>query len=312
MMPQTAWPEQEIAAWESAFAQAAAEMEFSGQLPESSELETQRSGQATVQWAGPYTVSQAIQAGRGKRGLYVIYRHGQVVDSGKAESQDLATRLAQHFEFASRHREPLTFYRVRLGFVRQRARVNLAEGTVTRSLAKEGLISRTRKGAAGQKIRVPNTARFRSGGTRGVRLVHRGAMPRELRGFTSARKGAFIQTIGKGQRFEYLPPHLLSELALEHELEIAAAGIGTGTGEAEAAAAARWHFWDAWLSTSSTGWRRLEAAGPVLDTRENGERIRSTLQLKWQPSAQAQGGTLLARCFSWTGSQWVDCKNHFF
>jgi hypothetical protein len=283
-----------------------AELEVAAQLVDGAELETKRSGQATIDWKGPYTVANAIRFGRGKRGLYVIYRNNQEVDSGKTENQDLATRIAQHFEFPARHQEPLTSYRISLGFIRQKSAINMAEGTVTRSLAKQGLLPTHRKDATGKKKRVPNTAAFRATGTRGVQLTHRGAVPQSMRGVSTKRKGGrFVQRIAKGTLWESLP-------LLEQELELAAENLTESEfGEMEAAAT-RWHFWDAWLWTSTGGWRRLEAVGPVLDTKANSEKIRSTLQIKWQPTANAEGGTLTARCFSWTGSQWVDCKNHFF
>jgi hypothetical protein len=114
------------------FANAVLELELglseAAQELEAAEAETVRQGQATINWRGPYSVTGAISAGRGKRGVYVIYRKGKMVDSGQAEKQDLATRLAQHFYHPSRHGENLGDYRIRLGFVRTKRSINLAEG----------------------------------------------------------------------------------------------------------------------------------------------------------------------------------------
>ena len=141
------------------------ELESAAQLLESAELETTiREGRATVNWGGLYSVMGAIQAGRGRKGLYVIYRNGRVVDSGKADVQDLGTRVAQHFEYPQRHTEELNNYRVRLGVIRRASAVNLAEGVTTRSLAKRGFIPPTRTSLfTGREVRVPNTAPFRAG-----------------------------------------------------------------------------------------------------------------------------------------------------
>ena len=200
------------------------ELETAAELLEAGELETTtRSGQATVNWIGPYSVAGAIQAGRGKKGLYVISRAGNTVDSGKADVQDLATRLAQHFEYPLRHGENLNAYRIRLGIIRSASAVNLAEGTVTRSLAKRGLIPETRQSlATGRATRVPNTAAFRTPPKQGVHLIHTGRMPAGLRGFTTRRGGRAVQTIGPGQTFEFLPPH---EANFESALHEAAEGM---------------------------------------------------------------------------------------
>lgn len=195
------------------------ETEFEAALNEAAEGEiTTRSGQATVNWIGPYSVAGAIQAGRGKKGLYVISRSGNTVDSGKADVQDLATRLAQHFEYPLRHGENLNVYRIRLGIIRSARAVNLAEGTVTRSLAKRGLIPETRQSlATGRATRVPNTAAFRTPPQQGVRLIHTGRMPAGLRRFTTRRGGRAVQTIGPGQTFEFLPPHEANFESALHE-----------------------------------------------------------------------------------------------
>lgn len=206
------------------------ELEVAAQLLEHPELEiTKREGQATVHWVGPYGVAGAIRAGRGKKGLYIIYRAGQVVDSGKADVQDLATRLAQHFEYPVRHGENLAVYQVRLGFIRRASAVNLAEGTVTRSLAKRGLIPLRRKSlATGKRVRVPNTAPFASPG--GVRLVHRGRIPKALGSLRRVGKGRRVQIVPKGAKsWEFVPPYLSSEAALEEALEMAAENLGQTT-----------------------------------------------------------------------------------
>ena len=196
------------------------ELESAAHLLESAELETtSRQGRATVNWSGPYSVEGAIQAGRGRKGLYVIYRNGSIVDSGKADVQDLATRIAQHFEYPRRHQDDLQNYRIRLGVIRRAGAVNLAEGVVTRSLAKRGLIPTMRSSLfTGQRVRVPNTAAFRAG-TSGVRIFHSGRMPRGLRTFTTRRGGRAVQAIRKGQIFEFLPGHLQSEAVFEGELD---------------------------------------------------------------------------------------------
>jgi hypothetical protein len=196
-------------------------LEAAAELLEAGELETTtRSGQATVHWTGPYSVAGAIQAGRGQKGLYVIYRLGRIVDSGKADVQDLATRLAQHFEYPLRHAENLNDYRIRLGIVRRASAVNLAEGTVTRSLAKRGQIPQARQSlSTGRTTRVPNTAPFQTPRDRGVRLIHTGRMPAGLRGFTTRQGGRAVQSIRPGQTFEFLPPHLQSRAAFESELD---------------------------------------------------------------------------------------------
>src|SRR4029453_6103955 len=210
--------------------------------------------QATIDWKGPYTVPNAIRYGRGKRGIYVIYRNNQVVDSGKTEDQDLGRRIEQHFQFQAPHQEPLNNYRVSLGFIRQKGSINLAEGTVTRSLAKHGHLPTRRKGAAGKRKRIPNTAKFRPTG-RGVQLTHRGAVPQQFRTISNRKKGGrFVQRIPPGKLWEVLP-------MLEQELELAAESLAEAEfGEMEAAPT-RWHFWDAWMWTSTGGWRRLEAVG---------------------------------------------------
>jgi hypothetical protein len=155
-------------------------------------------------------VAGAISAGRGRRGLYVIYRQGKVVDSGKAETQDLATRLAQHFEYPLRHGENLGDYRIRLGFVRTKRSVNLAEGVSTRSLARRKLIPRYRTSLyTTRRAAVPNTAPFRAG-PRGVRIFHRGRAPAGFRR---------VQKIAPGTYFEFLPAYLQSESAFESELD---------------------------------------------------------------------------------------------
>jgi hypothetical protein len=196
------------------------ELETAARLLESAELETTtRQGRATVNWSGPYSVTGAIGAGRGRKGLYVIYRNGTVVDSGKADVQDLATRIAQHFEYPLRHQENLQAYRIRLGVVRRASAVNLAEGVLTRSLAKRGLIPTNRSSLfAGRKVRVPNTAPFLAG-VGGVRISHRGRMPKGLRSFTTRRGGRAVQAIRQGQIFEFLPPYLQSEAGFESELD---------------------------------------------------------------------------------------------
>jgi hypothetical protein len=151
--------------------------------------------------------------------VYVIYQNGRVVDSGKADVQDLATRIAQHFDYYSRHKTNLQAYRIRLGVIHRASAVNLAEGVLTRSLAKRGLIPETRTSLfTGQRFRVPNTAPFRAG-VRGVRIFHSGRMPRGLRTFTARRGGRAVQAIRKGQIFEFLPPHLQSEAGFESELD---------------------------------------------------------------------------------------------
>lgn len=289
------------------------ELENAARDLEAGEFEiTKRSGQATVHWSGLYTVRGAIQAGRGKKGLYVIYRNGNVVDSGKAEVQDLATRLLQHYEYPLRHKENLNIYQIRLGIIRRASAVNLAEGTVTRSLAKRKLIPLRRPSLdTGKQTRVPNTAPFRTPPNRGVRIVHRGQMPTELRDFTTSRGGRAVQYIKPGTgSWEFPPPFLLSEAGLEQELEIAATTLeAVPTSEMEDTTAKRWHFWDAWVWVNNT-WNRVETMGPVLDTRANGEQIRSTLLLRWQ--VRSPGKQVVARCFSWTGSQWMECHNHRF
>jgi hypothetical protein len=201
-------------------------------LLEFPELEvTKRQGAATVNWAGPFTVNQAIQAGRGKKGLYVIYLSGQVVDSGKSEGQDLATRLAQHFEYPNRHGENLNRYRIRLGFIRTRSAVNLAEGTVTRSLAKKGEIPlRRRSLKTGRQERVPNTAQFRTGAA-GVRITHTGKLPAALKSFTRVKGGRAVQRIRGRGTFEFLPPYLHNETELEQELEFASHELEADQGE---------------------------------------------------------------------------------
>ncbi len=284
-----------------------AELENAAEELESGEFEiTKRSGQATIQWRGPFTVRGALQAGRGKKGLYVIYRNGKVVDSGKTEAQDLSVRLAQHFEYPLRHGEDLNNYRISLGIVSRSGSVNLGEGIVTRSLAKAGHIPLRRKSLdTGKMQRVPNTSAFQAV-NRGVRITHKGAVPKEL-GLTKT-KGRAVQTFKRGTIFEFLPPHLWSEAALEQALGTTAAELeATLMGEMGNAAAKRWHYWDAW-GWSGTAWSNLETMGPIMDTYENGEQIRMTLLLKWQ--ARLPGKQILARCFSWNGSQWLDCRNH--
>jgi hypothetical protein len=290
------------------------ELEVAAQLLEHPELEiTKREGQATVHWVGPYGVAGAIRAGRGKKGLYIIYRAGQVVDSGKADVQDLATRLAQHFEYPVRHGENLAVYQVRLGFIRRASAVNLAEGTVTRSLAKRGLIPLRRKSlATGKRVRVPNTAPFASPG--GVRLVHRGRIPKAIGPLPRTGKKGRVQRVPKGAKsWELVPPYLSSEAALEQALEVAAENIGHPTGEAEAfdSTAKDYFYFDVWWAPPGGGWqwvRNLPSGSPgwLYETYASAESIR--FQLERTTRNQYPSGSVLARTFRWTGSKWIQFK----
>lgn len=285
------------------------ELEHAAVDPETGELEiTQRQGQATVVWSKPYTVRNAIQAGQGKKGLYLIYRSGNIVDSGKAEKQDLASRLLQHFEYPLRHGENLNTYRIKLGIIRRVSAINLGEGTLTRSLVKKGIIPKMRRNLlTAQHTTVPNTAQFRAVG-RGIRIRHGGAVPKEL-GLKKTKAGQVIQTIRPGM-FEYPLSRFSPEVLLDRELGKVAAMLESSlAGEMENAPAQRWHFWDAWV-WMDTAWSRVETLGPVMDTHANGEQRRITLLLKWQ--ARSPGKQVMARCFSWNGSQWLDCRNHWF
>src|SRR5262249_55963760 len=47
------------------------ELDEAAQELETAEAETVRQGQATINWRGPYSVTGAIKAGRGKRGIYI-------------------------------------------------------------------------------------------------------------------------------------------------------------------------------------------------------------------------------------------------
>ena len=294
-------------------AQLEGELEVAAQLLEYPESEvTRRSGQATVYWAGPYGVAGAIEAGRGRKGLYVIYRAGQIVDSGKADVQDLATRLAQHFEYPVRHGENLGAYRVRLGFIRQARAVNLAEGTVTRSLAKRGLLPLSRRSlTTGRPTRVPNTAPFSSPG--GVRLIHAGRIPRGLGAPSRAGKHRRVQIIPKGTKSWEMPPHFWSEAALERALEVAADSFGLSFGEAESfdSATKGYFFFEAWWAPPGSGWQWVRtvpsgAPGWRYETYANAENIR--FQLERTTRNEFPSGSVLARSFRWTGSSWIQFK----
>lgn len=72
----------------------------------------------------------------------------------------------------------------------------------------------------------------------------------------------------------------------------------------------RYFVWDAWwLNPNTNRYELLEQTRPIYTVRADGESIRMTLLLKWQAQ---RGGTILARCFVWTGSQWSSCKDYSF
>jgi hypothetical protein len=72
----------------------------------------------------------------------------------------------------------------------------------------------------------------------------------------------------------------------------------------------RYFYWDVWwLNPSSGKYEALEARGPLYTIRDDGEKIRSTLLLKWQAQ---RGGGILARCFVWNGEKWFFCKDYSF
>ena len=71
----------------------------------------------------------------------------------------------------------------------------------------------------------------------------------------------------------------------------------------------RYFYWDVWwLNPSSGKYEALETQGPLYTIRDDGEKIRSTLLLKWQ----VRRGSVLARCFVWNGEKWFLCKDYSF
>jgi hypothetical protein len=72
----------------------------------------------------------------------------------------------------------------------------------------------------------------------------------------------------------------------------------------------RYFFWDvSWLNPSTGQYEVLESQGPLYTIRDDGERIRSTLLLKWQ---SLRGGNILARCLVWNNEKWFLCKDYSF
>jgi hypothetical protein len=284
-------------------AQAANELEqFAiGIAPEGPEFADPRQGRATVVWTKPLTLDQAIIEGRGRPGTYILYKreNGRFLPLTNGISKNLGDRIAAHRTSAQRF--SWDDFRVRLGI--------MPRFTFSRAMAVEHSVRREhdRTASGGERIKRRLTGYpkgpMRVGSGTFVEVTHRGKVP------------AVIRRKLHGQKIRYGPGlHEIVELPLtdrQLEARLASAAFELQS-EAETAPAKRWHYVDAWWSTPSGGWEFLEKVGPVLETKAGGETLRSTLWFKWQGTATAQARTLLVRCLSHTGSQWVDCNSVWF
>jgi hypothetical protein len=146
-------------------------------------------------WTGPLTFDQAIAAGKGVYGIYIIEQHGKPVYVGKAGGGDgdLATRIAARLDYHRQSKVDLRVYRVRLGILATRKSKTLG----TRILGVERAVIRSVKKVTGAELQNRNKkGRFRAA-PGGVDVNN--VLPNSPR-YRRRTSAAVAARIGKNQR----------------------------------------------------------------------------------------------------------------